>query len=90
MGQSAHRALAAAGTIVAAAAFTLAGALPAQATSGDCVGYLAQRGYVIGSGVINACNLGESIIGRPYCVVRLATLGVPEKHNTAACNLAGK
>ncbi|GGK63074.1 hypothetical protein GCM10010094_24930 [Streptomyces flaveus] len=66
-------------------------AAPAQANAQDCRQYLANRGYVVGTWVRRACNIGQGVGGPSdylTCVQLLVDTGVRGNHATRACNLA--
>ncbi|MFB6563033.1 hypothetical protein ACFWWM_02460 [Streptomyces sp. NPDC058682] len=80
-----------------AAAAAMAGALPllvaspAQATSGDCQNYMRNLGYNVGSGVVEACDLGEgSFVFQQGCIARLIQLGVKYDDVREACYQAAR
>ncbi|MFJ3974803.1 hypothetical protein [Streptomyces sp. NPDC090021] len=80
-----------------AAATAMAGALPvlaaspAQATSGDCQNYMRNLGYIVGNGVIGACDLGErGFIGQQGCFAQMIQLGVKYDDSTEACYQAAR
>ncbi|RZQ60547.1 hypothetical protein [Amycolatopsis suaedae] len=84
------RIAAAAATVLAAAGLSLAAAAPAQATAGQCVKFLRNQGYVIGKGVVGACDgaAGGGAGGQTGCIVKLVSLGVTGDHAKTACKIA--
>ncbi|MFD9522374.1 hypothetical protein [Streptomyces sp. NPDC059979] len=80
-----------------AAAAAMAGALPllaaspAQATSGDCQNYMRNLGYIVGSNVVGACDLGEGgFVGEQGCFAMMIQLGVKYDDVREACYQAAR
>lgn len=66
-------------------------AAPAQASTQDCRHYPAGEGYVVGSGVTRACNIGQGAGGPAdtlTCNQLLVDLGVRAAHAARACDPA--
>jgi hypothetical protein len=82
--------LVAAATVVAAAGIApVVTAAPASADQIDCVTYLKNRGYVIGTKVRAACSIGRIPGGaNPVCLSDLVVIGVKLEHANGACRLA--
>ncbi len=74
-------------TFLAATAFTLAAAAPAQADPVDCVAYLESLGYTARQQVEAACSGGENPFGGG-CTDALSSLDVAREHAVEACRRA--
>ena len=63
---------------------------PAQATTGDCVQYVDDRGYNITQFRVDACDIGSggSSYSQAVCPGILTGSGVRDSHATTACRLA--
>jgi hypothetical protein len=75
--------------LLAGAAISLAVASPAQATAGQCVSYLAGKGYTVDTAIKNACLRGDELggtRGADACKAKLKQRGgISGTHAAVAC-----
>lgn len=92
MRKAVRRIAAAAGVLVAGAALPLVITAPAHASTDQCMGFLATKGYVAGPKVHAACSKAAdgSQEGWIACDFKLMQLHVRQDHAGDACSLAAR
>lgn len=71
---------------IMAAGLIFGTASTAQATAAHCRDYLRNQGYIVGTGVTNACAMGTAGgIFQDACEAALRNMGVGNHHAYVAC-----
>jgi hypothetical protein len=89
-GKTSRRLVTLLAAITTAAAFSVAVAAPAEASSAKCQEYLRYKGYTVGPKVRAACDTGQNggASGPLACYFALIAIDVEPAHASTACNAA--